>query len=94
MLCNDLSVKATPLTVLNGLNGNLLCLVKQSRRLGQYVSLSKRLLFKWLNRRSQRRSVTWDRFNALIAPSLPRPRIIYHLYPTLPWMTPAGSRMG
>jgi len=70
-----------------GVSGN-------SRRLGQYVSLSKRLLFKWLNRRSQRRSVTWDRFNALIAPSLPRPRIIYHLYPTLPWMTPAGSRMG
>jgi group II intron reverse transcriptase/maturase len=70
-----------------GVSGN-------SRSLGQYVHHAGRLLFKWLNRRSQRRSVTWDRFNRVVRPYLPRPRIIHHLYPTLPWMTQAGSRMG
>ena len=70
-----------------GVSGN-------SRSLQQYVYYAGMLLCKWLNRRSQRRSVTWERFNALIAPSLPRPRIIHHLYPTLPWMTRTGSRMG
>jgi group II intron reverse transcriptase/maturase len=70
-----------------GVSGN-------SRSLGQYVYQAGRLLFKWLNRRSQRRSVAWDRFNRVVSPYLPRPRIIHHLYPTLPWMTQAGSRMG
>jgi group II intron reverse transcriptase/maturase len=69
-----------------GVSGN-------SRSLHTYVYLVGRLLFKWLNRRSQRRSVTWDHFNQVIVLHLPRPRIIHHLYPTLPWMTQAGSRM-
>ena len=69
-----------------GVSGN-------SRSLQQYVYHVGRLLFKWLNRRSQRRSVAWDRFNQVVVPYLPRPRIIHHLYPTLPWMTQAGSRM-
>jgi len=69
-----------------GVSGN-------SRSLQQYVYHAGRLLFKWLNRRSQRRSVAWDRFNQVVTPHLPRPRIIHNLYPTLPWMTQAGSRM-
>jgi RNA-directed DNA polymerase len=69
-----------------GVSGN-------SRSLGQYANQARRLLFKWLNRRSQRRSVAWDRFNRVVRPYLPRPRIIHHLYPTLPWRTQAGSRM-
>jgi group II intron reverse transcriptase/maturase len=70
-----------------GVSGN-------SRSLQQYVYQAGRLLFKWLNRRSQRRSVAWDRFNQVVVPHLPRPRLIHDLYPTLPWMTQAGSRMG
>jgi RNA-directed DNA polymerase len=69
-----------------GVSGN-------SRSLQQYAYHAGRLLFKWLNRRSQRRSVAWDRFNQVVVPHLPRPRIIHNLYPTLPWMTQAGSRM-
>jgi RNA-directed DNA polymerase len=69
-----------------GVSGN-------SRRLWQYVLHARRLLFKWLNRRSHRRSLTWDRFNEFIAPCLPRARIIHHLYPSPLWMTQAGSRM-
>jgi group II intron reverse transcriptase/maturase len=69
-----------------GVSGN-------SRSLQQYVYQAGRLLFKWLNRCSQRRSVTWGRFNHVVVRHLPRPRIIHNLYPTLPWMTQAGSRM-
>ena len=69
-----------------GVSGN-------SRSLQQYVYHAGRLLFKWLNRRSQRRSVAWARFNQVVTPHLPRPRIIHTLYPTLPWMTQTGSRM-
>jgi hypothetical protein len=69
-----------------GVSGN-------SRSLQQYVYHAGRLLFKWLNRRSQRRGLAWDRFNQVVVPNLPRSRIIHDLYPTLPWMTQAGSRM-
>jgi RNA-directed DNA polymerase len=69
-----------------GVSGN-------SRSLEAYVRRAGRLLFNWLNRRSQRRSVTWARFNQLVVPYLPRPRIIHPLYPVPPWMTQAGSRM-
>jgi RNA-directed DNA polymerase len=69
-----------------GVSGN-------TRRLRQYVRQAGRLLFRWLNRRSQRRSVTWARFNRAVLPFLPRPRIIHTLYPVLPWMTQTGSRM-
>ena len=69
-----------------GVSGN-------SRSLRRYGCQAGRLLFKWLNRRSQRRSVAWDLFNQVVAPHLPRPRIIHNLYPTLPWMTQTGSRM-
>jgi RNA-directed DNA polymerase len=60
-----------------GVSGN-------SRSLRQYVYQAARLLYKWLNRRSQRRSVAWDRFLQVVVPRLPRPRIIHDLYPTLP----------
>jgi group II intron reverse transcriptase/maturase len=58
-----------------GVSGN-------SRSLQEYVYQAGRRLFKWLNRRSQRRSVTWDRFHQEVARHLPRPRIIHNLYPT------------
>ena len=44
-------------------------------------------LFKWLNRRSQRPSVTWERFNQLLRDGLlPKPRIIHNLYPKPLWI--------
>jgi RNA-directed DNA polymerase len=69
-----------------GIRGN-------SRSLKQYVYYATRLLHKWLNRRSQRRSVAWDRFHQVVVPQLPCPRIHHDLFPTLPWMTQTGSRM-
>ena len=65
-----------------GVSGN-------SRSLRQYLYASRRLLFKWLNRRSQRRSVKWDHLDGV----LPRPRIIHNLYPDLLRKPSTGSRM-
>lgn len=41
-----------------------------------------RILHKWLNRRSQRKSLTWKRFNAIFVKGgvLPRPRLVHNLY--------------
>lgn len=47
----------------------------------RYYLAASRILFKWLNRRSQRRSVTWERFNGILARELPRPRIVHNFYP-------------
>lgn len=53
----------------NGVIGN-------SASLQRFFRTTQRLLFKWLNRRSQRRSYTWDGFNALVNYfKVERPRI-------------------
>lgn len=69
-----------------GVSGN-------TRRVTSYVYFASRLLFKWLNRRSQSRSLTWERFCAVIAGQLPRSRIVDNLYPMPTWMPQSGSRM-
>jgi RNA-directed DNA polymerase len=69
-----------------GVSGN-------SRSLRSYIHVAGRLLFKWLNRRSQRRSIPWARFGPVLDALLPRPRIVHHLYPVPKWKTQAGSRM-
>ena len=69
-----------------GVSGN-------SRGVSGYLYAATGLLFKWLNRRSQRRSLTWKRFYAVIKPMLPPARIIHDLYPVPWWKTRAGSLM-
>jgi group II intron reverse transcriptase/maturase len=69
-----------------GVSGN-------SRSLRAYVYCLCRLLFKWLNRRSQRKSIDWARFSRVLKRGLPPVRIVHNLYPTPLWMTQAGSRM-
>jgi RNA-directed DNA polymerase len=69
-----------------GVSGNI-------RGLQRYLYASCRLLFKWLNRRSQRRSMGWDRFNGVMRLILPRPRIFHNLYPDLLRKPPTGSQM-
>jgi RNA-directed DNA polymerase len=64
------------------------------RALRCYVSAACRLLFKWLNRRSQRRSSSWDRFRRVLRDRvIPRVRIVHNLYPVPLGMTQTGSRM-
>ena len=64
------------------------------RQLKAYAYWASRLLFKWLNRRSQCRSITWERFSKVLRGGLlPRVRIVHNLYPKPLWMTQTGSRM-
>jgi hypothetical protein len=53
-----------------------------SSAVSDYYYLLSRVLHKWLNRRSQRKSLTWKRFNAIFVKGglLPRPRIVHDLY--------------
>ena len=54
-----------------GINGNIRCLK-------QYYNRMKVLVFKWINRRSQKKSMNWERFlKYLDWNPLPEPRI-YH----------------
>lgn len=58
-----------------GVSGNI-------RSLRKYYYVACRLLFKWLNRRSQRRSITWERYGLIVRSWMPRVRIVHDLYPT------------
>jgi group II intron reverse transcriptase/maturase len=69
-----------------GVSGNM-------RSLRSYFYRACRLLCKWLNRRSQRRSIAWERFWPIITCLLPRPQIVHDLYPKPLWRTQTGSRM-
>jgi len=55
-----------------GVSGN-------SKSVRTYVFHVERLLFKWINRRSQRRSFNWLRYRAWIRSWFPRPRIVHAL---------------
>ena len=52
-----------------------------SRSLRQYFYAASRVLFKWLNRRSQRRRFSWQRFGPVLRDRLPPIRIRHQLYP-------------
>lgn len=57
-----------------GISGNL-------RSLSRYRELILHYLFKWLNRRSQRRSFTWEKYELLInAFRLAKPKIVHALW--------------
>lgn len=59
-----------------GITGNMECL-------GQFHRAVGRIWQKWLNRRSQRRSMTWERFTRLLSRyPLPRPRVVHSIYAT------------
>lgn len=51
--------------------------IGNSQSLGQYYYLTKGLLYKWLNRRSQKSSYTWPAFNRLLERyETPKPKIV------------------
>jgi group II intron reverse transcriptase/maturase len=69
-----------------GVSGN-------NRSVRRYYYAACRLLFKWLNRRSQCRSIIWERYGVIVRHWMPRVRIVHNLYPEPWWMTQTGSRM-
>jgi hypothetical protein len=57
-----------------GISGN-------SRAIERYHYMTKRLVFKWLNRRSQKASFNWEGFSEYLKRyPLPEPRIVHRLY--------------
>ena len=57
-----------------GVNGNV-------RSLGKLAEAAKHTWFKWLNRRSQRARLTWERFSALLHDfPLPTPRVVVQIW--------------
>ena len=57
-----------------GVSGNM-------RSIQRYYELTRKMAFKWLNRRSNRNSFDWERFeDYLNLYPLPKPRITYSLY--------------
>ncbi len=61
-----------------GISGN-------SRAIERYHYVTKRLIFKWLNRRSQKASFNWENFTEYLRHyPLPAPRIVHKLYTLSP----------
>ena len=57
-----------------GVSGNF-------RSIGQFDCLTRKLTLKWLNRRSQKKSFTWESFNAYLKRHpLPKPEIHHDFY--------------
>jgi group II intron reverse transcriptase/maturase len=72
----EVAVKLTGHYNYYGISGNY----KQLRR---YYNATENLLFKWLNRRGQRRSFSWEEFGKYsMHNQLPQPKITYAFYQT------------
>ena len=57
-----------------GVSGN-------SQSLNKYCHEAKKIFFKWVNRRSQKRSFNWEKFHLFLkVAGMPKPRIVYSLY--------------
>lgn len=78
MLLEDIWKRASQILVGHysyyGVSGNY-------NRIKQFRYLVERLLFKWLNRRSQKRSFNWEQFSNYVRMfPLPKPKIYHKLY--------------
>jgi hypothetical protein len=55
------------------------------RGIARYYRRAQWMVWKWLNRRSQRKSFTWDGFLTYLGHyPLPKPRIVHNLYTLSP----------
>lgn len=49
--------------------------------IAKFYSLTLKMLYKWLNRRSQKRGMNWNKFTEYLEPyPLPQSRIVYNFY--------------
>lgn len=65
------------------LNGyyNYYCITDNTKTVGCFLDRLKQLLFKWMNRRSQRKSFSWERFVLFLRKyPLPRPTVKVNIY--------------
>lgn len=60
---------------------NYYCMTDNIQTVNNFKERLENLLFKWLNRRSQRKSFTWDKFNLFLSRyPLPSPRVKVNIY--------------
>lgn len=60
---------------------NYYCITDNIEAVKSFLDKIKELLFKWMNRRSQRNSFTWDKFNLFLRKyPLPNPKIKVNIY--------------
>ncbi|WP_254782448.1 group II intron maturase-specific domain-containing protein [Bacillus sp. OK048] len=60
---------------------NYYCITDNTQNVSNFKDKIEYLLFKWLNRRSQRKSFTWDKFCLFLHKyPLPSPRIKVNIY--------------
>ncbi|WP_269431786.1 reverse transcriptase domain-containing protein [Bacillus sp. FJAT-27916] len=60
---------------------NYYCITDNSQTVNDFKEKIEILLFKWLNRRSQRKSFTWDKFRLFLHMfPLPKPRLRVNIY--------------
>ncbi|MCM2535348.1 group II intron reverse transcriptase/maturase [Neobacillus pocheonensis] len=60
---------------------NYYCITDNTQNVSNFKDKIENLLFKWLNRRSQRKSFTWDKFRLFLDKyPLPSPRIKVNIY--------------
>ena len=60
---------------------NYYCITDNTQSVHQFKDKILYLLFRWLNRRSQRKSFTWDKFNLFLHKfPLPSPRVKVNIY--------------
>lgn len=65
------------------LNGyyNYYCITDNTKAVENFLYRVKQLLFKWMNRRSQRKSFSWDKFNLFLRKyPLPIPKVKVNIY--------------
>jgi RNA-directed DNA polymerase len=66
-------------------NWNYYGLIGNAERMNSFYHETCRTVFKWLNRRSQRRSLTWAAFRRILDRfQIPRPRIVERNHPRQP----------
>ena len=56
-----------------------------ARQIRSYARLICRLLFKWINRRSQKRSCNWAKFSRVLQTWMPSLKIQHNIYPKPLW---------
>ena len=60
---------------------NYYCITDNTQTVNGFKEKIEELLYKWLNRRTQRKSFTWDKFRLFLKKfPLPTPRIKVNIY--------------
>ncbi|GAB3059886.1 group II intron reverse transcriptase/maturase [Virgibacillus ainsalahensis] len=78
-----MDIKDIMARVKRSLNGyyNYYCITDNTREVENFFDRVKQLLFKWMNRRSQRKSFSWDKFKLFLRKyPLPSPRLKVNIY--------------